>query len=214
MERVSFGFGAQVANPRGIFGQLIGRVIFAKGNAAVNNWVAGLLDIQPTTHALEVGCGPGLTVQRLAARAPLGRVVGIDRSPVMIHQARKRNASAIEAKRVEIRLGDAAALPYPDATFDLALAVHVIYFWPDATATLRELRRVLRPGGVVAIGFVLKQDAPRTIQRAFAQTGAMLYPAVEDVAALLAAAEFTQVHVERQEAERLPGCCALAQRAR
>jgi ubiquinone/menaquinone biosynthesis C-methylase UbiE len=213
MERFSHMFGAQLGNPRGLLGRVIGRVVFAKGNASINTWIVQLLDIQPTDHILEAGCGPGLALQGFAARAKEGLVVGIDASPIMVDQARKRNAAEILAGRVEIQLGDASRLPYPDASFDKVVAVHVIYFWSDAVATLQELRRVLQPGGVVAIGFLLKKHAPRVTQKAFAQTGATLYPVEEDVAALLAAAGFTHIRVEMQRASaRRPGCCALGQK--
>lgn len=206
-------FGAQLGNPRGLLGRVIGKVIFAKGNASVNSWIVQLLDVQPTDHILEAGCGPGLAIQGFAARATEGLVAGIDGSPVMVDQARKRNAAAIKVGRVEIQQGDASRLPYPDASFDKVVAIHVIYFWSDAVATLQELRRVLQPGGMVAIGFVLKQHAPLVTQKAFAQTGATLYPIEEDVAALLASAGFTHIRVEAQQTSGgLQGRCALGQK--
>ncbi len=204
--------GAQLGNPRGLLGRVIGWVL-AKNNASINTWIVQLLDIQPTDHILETGCGPGLAIQGFAARAKEGLVAGIDGSPVMVQQARKRNAAAIKAGRVEIQQGDASRLPYPDASFDKVVAIHVIYFWSDAVSTLQELRRVLQPGGMVAIGFVLKKHAPRVTQKAFAQTGATLYPIEEDVAALLAAAGFTHIRVEVQRTSGgQPGCCALGQK--
>src|SRR5713226_4294287 len=116
MERFSYRFGTQLGNPRGLLGRVIGWVIFAKGNASINTWIVQLLDIQPTDHILEVGCGPGLALQGFAARAKEGHVAGIDASPIMVEQARRRNAAAIKAGRVEIQRGDASRLPYPDAS--------------------------------------------------------------------------------------------------
>lgn len=212
MERFSQMFGTQLGNPRGLRGRMIGWVL-AKNNASINAWIVQLLDIQPTDHILEVGCGPGLAIQGFAARATHGLVKGIDPSPVMVKQARKRNAAAIKTGGVEIQQGDASKLPYGDDSFDKVVGVHVIYFWPDAVATLQELRRVLQPGGLVAMGFLLEKNVPRLTQKAFAQTGARLYPAAEDVAALLSAAGFTRVRVEMQQASRgTPGSCALGQK--
>jgi ubiquinone/menaquinone biosynthesis C-methylase UbiE len=205
--------GTQLGNPRGLLGKVIGRVIFSKGNASINAWIVQLLEIQPTDHILEVGCGPGLAIQGLAACAHQGFVAGIDASPLMVQEARKHNASAIKNGRVAIEQGIASALPYPDAAFDKVVAVHVIYFWSDPVATLRELHRVLRPGGVVAIGFRIKEHMPSSTQKAFAQTGATMYPVGEDVAALLADAGFTDIRVEVQPASgRSSGCCALGQK--
>jgi len=212
MKRFSHMMGKQLGNPQGLPGRLIGWIL-TKNNASINTWIVQLLDVQPTDHILEIGCGPGLGIQGLSARATQGFVAGIDSSALMVQQASKRNATAIKAGRVEIQRGDAAKLPYADASFDKVVAVHVIYFWSDAVATLQELRRVLQLDGVVALGFLIKERAPRLTQQAFAQTGATLYPAAEDVAALLAAAGFTRIRVEVQRVSRgAPGCCALGQK--
>jgi ubiquinone/menaquinone biosynthesis C-methylase UbiE len=211
-QRFSREFGTQLGNPRGLFGALIGKVIFTKGNAPFNQWVVEQLAITPTSQILEVGSGPGVTLQALAARAPEGHVIGIDRSGVMIRQAQQRNAAAIQAGRVDVRLGDASALPFPDRSFDIVVAIHVLYFWSDAVATLQELRRVLQPGGVVAIGFALKQHAPAATQFAFDQTGATLPTTSQDVVRLLEAAGFTQVRtVQQEKPTRVSGICAFGQ---
>ena len=65
--------------------------------------------------------------------------------------ARKRNASALVKGAVDLRKGDVQSLPYADDSFDCAFAIHCIYFWRDPAACLGEIRRVLRPEGVVAI---------------------------------------------------------------
>ena len=202
----------QFGNPRGLLGKLIGRVL-TKGNASINTWIVQLLDIQPSDHILDIGCGPGLAIQGFAAIATQGLVAGIDTSPLMVQEARKRNATAIETGHVEIQQGDASTLPYTDASFDKVAATHVIYFWSDVVTTLQELRRVLRPGGTVAIGFQIKEYMPRVAQQGFAQTGATLYPLTEDVATLLAASGFTHIRVEMQGPSSGPsGFCALGQR--
>jgi ubiquinone/menaquinone biosynthesis C-methylase UbiE len=212
-ERFLHMFGTQLGNPRGLLGRVIGRVIFAKGNASINTWIVQLLTIQPTDRILEVGCGPGLAIQGFAARATQGLVAGIDASPVMVQEARKRNAAAIEAGYVEIQQGNASMLPYTDASFDTVIAIHVIYFWSDPVATLQELCRVLRPGGLVAIGFRIKEHMPRSTQKAFAQSGATTYPVAEDVVALLAAAGFNRIRMEVQSTSGdSSGCCVLGQK--
>jgi ubiquinone/menaquinone biosynthesis C-methylase UbiE len=71
----------------------------------------------------------------------------------MIAAARRRNRVAIDAGTVRLLIGDAGSVPAPDASYQAALAVHTIYFWPDLDAGLREAHRVLVPGGRVAIGF-------------------------------------------------------------
>jgi SAM-dependent methyltransferase len=164
-QRVLRQLGTQFGNPRGPLGALFGRTIFARGNAAFNQWVTQQLDVQPDSHILEVGSGPGVTLHTLAARATAGRVVGLDRSPVMVEQAKRRNLAAMRAGRLSVVQGSAEAAPFDDGSFDLVVAIHVLYFWPDARATLQELRRVLRDGGEVAIGFYLREYAPQAHAR-------------------------------------------------
>jgi ubiquinone/menaquinone biosynthesis C-methylase UbiE len=116
-------------------------------------WVRRLVDVaalQPAEHILDVACGTGfvarLAAQRLGAN---GRVVGIDLNAKMIEAARAasdRDASTT----IEWRVGDAAALPFEDGAFDAILCQQGLQFFPDRVQALREMRRVLRPGGRLA----------------------------------------------------------------
>jgi SAM-dependent methyltransferase len=110
----------------------------AKGNED-DAWLIRLLEIGPEDRVLEVGFGPGVAIELLAARATDGFVAGIDPSDVMVGQARSRNRSAVEQGRVDLREGTVASLPIPDASFTAALALHSVYFWPSIVAGLREL---------------------------------------------------------------------------
>src|SRR5258708_36419580 len=155
-ERFLGMFATQLGNPRGLLGILIGRVIFTRGNTSINRWIVQLLDIQPSDRILEVGCGPGLAIQGFAAHATQGLVAGIDASTLMVQEARKRNATAVGTGRVQIQQWDASTVPYTYASFDTVAATHVIYFGSDVSATLQELRRVVRPRGPDGLGFHIK----------------------------------------------------------
>ncbi|HJZ73180.1 MAG TPA: class I SAM-dependent methyltransferase [Vicinamibacterales bacterium] len=100
---------------------------------------------------LDVGCGGGRTVQKLAALAPEGRVWGVDYSAACVSASRRTNAEAIAADRVKIELASVSALPFADETFDLVTAVETHYYWPDLDANVREVLRVLKPGGTFAL---------------------------------------------------------------
>lgn len=95
-------------------------------------------------RALDVGCGPGALTAELVRRLGTGAVAAIDPSEPFVAAAAERFPGT------EVTLGSAEALPYPDATFDLALAQLVVHFMTDAVTGLREMGRVTRPGGVVA----------------------------------------------------------------
>ncbi|MFL6145077.1 MAG: class I SAM-dependent methyltransferase [Labedaea sp.] len=129
-------------------GWIMGR---RSSNLARNRWAAQLLDVQPTDHVIELGCGPGVAVAALATRASRGLVVGVDHSQVMIRQARRRNRPAIRAGRVRLIHTPVESLSISDGPFDAALAVNTVGMWPDPTARLRELARLLRPGGRIAL---------------------------------------------------------------
>jgi SAM-dependent methyltransferase len=117
------------------------------GRRAAYQWADGpdapellfqtVADLQPTS-VLEAGCGPGELSQRL--RGDLGAsVLAIDRSPRMVELARGRGVAA--------HLGDVQDLPFPDASFDCAVAAWMLYHVPDVERALAELARVLRPRG-------------------------------------------------------------------
>lgn len=122
-------------------------------NRRRNAWAVERLGVEPGHRVLEVGFGPGVAVQELARRVGEGHVCGIDPSEVMLRQATRRNAAAIGAGRVELRLGSVGDLPHPDDAqpFDRVLAVNSLGFWADPDADLARLREVLQPGGVIAV---------------------------------------------------------------
>jgi len=83
--------------------------------------------------------------------APEGKVVGLDYSAASVAVSRDTNADEIAAGRVHIERGSVAALPFPDCTFDVVTAVETHYYWPDLPANVREIRRVLKPGGMFTL---------------------------------------------------------------
>lgn len=109
------------------------------------------LEIRPADDILELGFGPGAAIKKLAALAPRGQVYGVDKSPVMLAQARKRNNREILSGRIVLKLGSFGDLPFPSDSVDKILAVNVVYFWDDARQVIQEARRVLRPGGLISI---------------------------------------------------------------
>jgi SAM-dependent methyltransferase len=138
------------ARPTGLIGR-IGGWEMAFGKAALNARVAELLAPEPGARVLELGCGPGTTIRALTDRTPAQRVVGVDPSPVMLAQARRRNRAGIAAGVVELQRGEAERLAFGDATFDAALTLHSLGHWTDRDAGLAALRRVLRPGARVVV---------------------------------------------------------------
>jgi ubiquinone/menaquinone biosynthesis C-methylase UbiE len=75
-------------------------------------------------------------------------------------QARARNATALQSSHVDLRHGSVESLPFGDNRFDKALAITSMQVWPDAVAGLREMRRVMKPGGKIALGFTPYSGQP------------------------------------------------------
>jgi ubiquinone/menaquinone biosynthesis C-methylase UbiE len=111
-----------------------------------------LLGIKPGERVLEVGCGSGVVLRDLARRvAPNGLAVGLDPSPALLAIARDLVDEAGLGQRIELREGDARALPFADDEFDAALAATALAHVPDGRRAIPELVRVVRPGGRVGI---------------------------------------------------------------
>jgi SAM-dependent methyltransferase len=138
--------------PRGVLGTL-GGMIMAHANAGCGAWVTDLLDVGANDRVLEVGFGAGVIIQRLTELAATGHVAGIDPSRNMLRQARARNTNAMRSGRVDLQLGSVDSMPFADDSFDKALSINSMQVWPDPVVGLREIRRVIRPAGRIALGF-------------------------------------------------------------
>lgn len=103
-----------------------------------------LPELAPGQALLDVGCGPGTITADLAARVAPGRVVGVDSSDEVLEKARQA------APGVEFQVADVHALPFEDDSFDVVHAHQVLQHVADPLQALKEMRRVCRPGGVVA----------------------------------------------------------------
>jgi SAM-dependent methyltransferase len=143
-------FLSQCRKPSGPLGR---RVVAAMNvtHSALTDWGLTHAAVRMTDAILDIGCGGGRTVQKLAALARAGRVTGIDYSEASVQASKALNADAMAQGRVTIESGSVAALPFPDCTFDVATAVETHYYWPALDASVREVLRVLKPGGTLTI---------------------------------------------------------------
>jgi len=140
----------QVRKPGGLLGKRFVRAMNLS-HAALTDWGLQQLAVRNTAAILDIGCGGGRAVHRLATLAPEGKVIGLDYSAASVAASRDFNAKEIEAGQVRIELGSVAALPFADNAFDIVTAVETHYYWPDLPANVREILRVLKPGGTFAL---------------------------------------------------------------
>ena len=176
--------GQQLQNPRGILGVLTGmlkRVV----NATPNHMAVEALEIEPRDRILELGFGPGHAIRLMVPKTPAGFVYGIDQSAVMLQQAAARNRAAIRENRVRLY----------QAQFE-NLAVNVVYFWADAPAVMREIRRVLRPGGRFCI-YATERATMRNWKFAGSQTHRLYDAAALTLALRQAGFEGSQISVRK-----------------
>ena len=103
--------------------------------------------LKPHMRILDVGCGPGTITAGLADRVPDGHMTGIDAAPEIVAQAREQAGGR---GNLDFATGDVYALDYPDATFCVVHAHQVLQHLSDPVRALREMRRVTKPGGLVA----------------------------------------------------------------
>jgi ubiquinone/menaquinone biosynthesis C-methylase UbiE len=150
---VSEFLAAQLRKPSGFFGRFVLSRLMNRAHRAVNQVTLESLALEPGDRVLEVGFGAGDLIGRLARVVVEGSVAGIDYSPDMVGLCTKRFASLIRAGRVELRRATAESLPFDAESFTKVCTVNTIYFWPDPAVTLNEFRRVLRPGGRLALSF-------------------------------------------------------------
>jgi len=136
----------QSEKPHGAFGVAMGWLMGSL-NAVQNRATADALDPPPGGAVLEIGFGPGHALQMLAMSRPLGLVAGVDHSELMVARARHRLRANRGDAALDLRVGDAGDLPFPDEKFDVVFAVNSFHLWPDQERALAEMAGVLKPGG-------------------------------------------------------------------
>jgi SAM-dependent methyltransferase len=142
--------GNQCQRPAGLLGRFVLWNMNSR-HSKVTDWGLSHIAIDKRDTVLDVGCGGGRTVNKLAAIASQGKVYGVDFSGASVAFASRINKQWINTGRVEIREASVSQLPFSADVFNVATAVETHFWWPDLPADMRELLRVLKPGGALII---------------------------------------------------------------
>lgn len=140
----------QAGKPSGRFGRWMTRFMNAE-HSRMTDWALSHISVAESARALDVGCGGGRTIRKLAGLAVRGKITGLDFSETSVAAARQANRAHIAAGRVEVIHGSVSHLPFADGFFDLVSAVETYYFWPDLASDIREVFRVVKSGGQFAL---------------------------------------------------------------
>lgn len=167
-------------------------------HSKVTDWGLSHASIGKQDIILDVGCGGGRTVSKLAAIATQGKVCGIDHSTESVAMAVRTNKQWIDLARVEIREASVSRLPFPDGVFDVATAVETHFWWPALATDMREVLRVLKPGGrLIIIAEVYKGAESFTSKAAekYSQKTGMALLSIEEHRELFTDAGYSDVQV-------------------
>jgi ubiquinone/menaquinone biosynthesis C-methylase UbiE len=170
-----------------------------KRHSNVTDWGLAHVVVRTSDTVLDVGCGGGRTVSKLAA---LGKkVYGVDHSTESVTVATKINRKRIEAGRVEILEASVSRLPFPPDIFDLITAVETHFWWPDLPSDMREVFRVLKPGGtLVVIAEIYKGATTSTARLAekYLPSSGLALLSVDEHRELLGLAGFRDIQISTE----------------
>ena len=156
----------------------------------------GFAHIPVGRSVLDVGCGAGAALRELAERRPESVLTGCDISPLAVETATALNEALVKAGRMRFLLCGVPDLPFADGAFDTVFSVESLYFWPDQPAGLREIRRVLAPGGHFMTALEMVGGMMNERQLAIVEHLKMFCPTRNELAELMAEAGFADVNVE------------------
>jgi len=181
-------------------------------HSKVTDWGLGHVRIEPHYTILDVGCGGGRTLCKLAGVATQGKAYGVDYSEESVAISKRTNAAWIAMDRVEVQHGSVSQLPFPEGMFDLITAVETHFWWPDLPTDMREICRVLKPGGWLVVIAEVYKGANTTVatlaEKYTSKTGMTLLD-IDEHRTLFANAGYSEVQIIEERDK--PGCAGLAE---
>ena len=182
--------------PEGFFGRIILRGM-NKGHASLSRWGLSQIEWKSDWTILDIGCGGGANLKRMADFCPQGKIYGIDISSESVKFARKEIKKLLNT-RCFISQGNVMNLPYEKGTFDLITAFETVYFWPNLPQCFREVWRTLKPGGTFLICNESNGDTDKDERWTQIIGGMTIYKGIE-LKACLEQAGFHEVQIRKKK---------------
>lgn len=173
-------FARQLALPRGWFGRVVVTRVLNRRNRGLIEAALDGLDLSSDTRLLDVGFGGGLSLE-LARRRGVTQLWGVEPSAAAVRELSRTHRAWSRGASLTLSEGSVEALPLGDGTVDAIVSTNTVYFWPDLDVAFRELRRVLVPGGRLALGFATAERLRE--MDAVTRHGFLFYESAELVAA-------------------------------
>jgi SAM-dependent methyltransferase len=165
-------------------------------HSPLTNWGLRHVRIEKDFDILDVGCGGGRTIEKLAALAPQGKIFGVDYAKGSVAASRARNRKLIESGRAQIEESPVSRLPFADNMFEVVTAVETQYYWPDLVNDMREILRVLKPGGTLAvIAESYRHGSTAALQRPVLKLLGSANLGVEEERGLFAKAGYSEIEI-------------------
>src|SRR5579863_1102731 len=200
MKTIVVGGGGSVSQcqkPRGWLGRFVLWNMNSR-HSKVTDWGLGQVRVEAHYTILDVGCGGGRTVSKLATAAAQGKVYGVDYSDESVAASNRTNERWIAMDRVEIQHASVSQLPFPEGMFDLVTAVETHFWWSNLPTDMREICRVMKPGGQLVVIAEVYKGANTTVaklaEKYASKTGMKLLD-IDEHRALFASAGYSEVQI-------------------
>ena len=168
----------------------------------VTGWALDHWTIREDDQVLDIGCGGGMTLHRMAEQLTTGHATGVDYSGVSVTESGKLNEESVKEGKVTVLEASVENLPFEDDTFDKIITVESFYFWPDPQENLKEVRRVLKKGGTFLLVADIYENGHLTGQQKQNIARYELFnPTEEEFREIFTKAGFAEVKIHTKDGE-------------
>lgn len=195
------------ACPQGKYGeQMLLRM--NQSHLALAKWGLGLLNVQPYDRVMDMGCGGGAALHYLAQQVPHVQLMGVDYSSVSVAKTKETNQDLIASGQLKVVRASVSELPFSAAGFDKIYGIETFYFWPNPVDDLKELLRVLKPGGTLMIINDIYETETLTLEeRANMAKFDLFTPTIGEFKALFTAAGYEHIQIHTRDEEPWIAVC-------